>query len=528
MINAGGSPERATRVTRAESVGYGIVVTAIMMVVARGFGLAREIIATSRFGPSRGTDATYLALTAVTTVTTVFSLALPPAITRILYSDQNVARRHAATVRTLQVWLVALSGLTLLIIVFARPLGKLLIAGDDLLLSEGVTASLRFGSGIVLFQGLAVVLTSLANAEGHHTAAATSNIAFPCGTVAGIAIFGRRFGPDSILLGADAALLIQVVWLGSILYSRRATISPEAYVGASEIWKSVRALAWYSFPLLAGVSLLKLDSPLLLRAATRFQAGDAFVLAVTTMLVSAPITVTTSAVSRPTVPELVVAGGDEKRVYDTYSRAVAIACFLVCPASVIFMLDGTAIINLLFRHGHFGSASAATAATATAVWGGAAWFLALSLYYEDVLAARGFGRRTLALRAFYVPTLVAALWVGGTVDGLRGVVIGYVVANFARFVALGDMIRRALHISPRQQWAPLLGVLAAAATAASLCIAVDRCAVIERAPLRLASHLTVFIPAFFASCVAFRVGPAVTLRDRLARWYRTKIGRRAS
>ena len=57
-----------------EGVLRGILVTAVFLVVGRAFGLGRELIVASRFGPTSAVDAVYVALTFLTTITTVLGM----------------------------------------------------------------------------------------------------------------------------------------------------------------------------------------------------------------------------------------------------------------------------------------------------------------------------------------------------------------------------------------------------------------------------------------------------------------------
>jgi peptidoglycan biosynthesis protein MviN/MurJ (putative lipid II flippase) len=258
-------------------------------------------------------------------------------------------------------------------------------------------------------------------------------------------------------------------------------------------------------PLLAGVILLKLDAPVLMRVASRLRSGDTFVVALTMMLVSAPITIVNSAISQPTIPELVRLTVDPAPLRKTYLRALELGLLVVAPASVIFIVDAWQLVELLFRRGRFGSEAVGSAAAITAIWGGASWFLTSSLYCEDVLAACGEARRTLVVRAAYLPSLVAVVLLGEARWGLTGIIGGYVAVNFIRFLVLGELARRVSRTSFATQWGSVGRIAIAAAAAGVYCVLLDRLVGFHSDLARLAFHGVGVLLVFLVAASILRV-----------------------
>jgi putative peptidoglycan lipid II flippase len=383
--------ERSKLVGRAGIVGLGTLVSRVL-------GLAREVVLAALFTRDE-TDAFFVAFTIPNALRQLLaegalSSALVPVLSAKLAKDGDEPAR-AFVQRIRGVSLLALIVVTVLGMVFARPLTELFAAGyHDRPGEFERTASLtRAVFPYIFFMGTAAVGMACLNAKKEFAVAAFApgllNVAQILAAFLLVPVLVAR-GIDPVqslaigaLLGGAAQVVAQWPSLRRLGFLRQ----PILDLADPAVRETLRRIA----PMTLGIGVYYIDLTLSRRFLSELGAGAQSYFTWAMRLCDFPQGIFVMALSTAALPSLSVlaAKGETGEIAKTYAHGMRLAMFVAIPASVAFVVLGHPIVVALFQRGAFDATAARETARALAWQGGAIWTVSVVRQTVPVFYALG-------------------------------------------------------------------------------------------------------------------------------------------
>jgi putative peptidoglycan lipid II flippase len=394
--------ERTKLVGRAGIVGAGTLASRVL-------GLARDMVLAAVFTREE-TDAFFVAWTIPNALRQllgegVMSSAVVPVLSAKIANEGDEAAR-AFVQRLRGVSLVALATVTVLGMIFARPITELFAAGYRGVPGEferTVTLT-RELFPYLFFIGTAALGMACLHAMRRFVVAsfapALLNVAFLVAALALPALLARH-GMDrsqALVIGAVAGGVLQMVaqWpaLARLGFLRR----PIVALRDPAVRDVLRRIA----PMTLGVGVYYIDLTLSRRFLSELGTGAQSYFNWASRLCDFPQGIFVMALSTAALPSLALlaAKGDTKEVAKTYAHGMRLAMFVALPASVALVALGEPVVAALFQRGVFDAKAAHETARALAWQGGAIWTVSAVRQVIPVFYALGDTR---------TPVLVSAL-----------------------------------------------------------------------------------------------------------------------
>lgn len=346
------------RLSGALAVGVGIFLSRIA-------GLVRDRMLSHLLGRSVAGDAFRAALRIPNLLQNllgegVLSASFIPVYARLQAEGRHAeAQRVARAVGTLLA-LVA-SAITLLGVVFARPLIDLLVSGFH---ADARALTTRLVQ--IMFPGVALLVMSawclgVLNSHRRFFLSYVSPVLWNAALISALAIAARRLAghDDDIatwaawgtVIGAAAQLLLQLPTVALLLRSLR----PSLAVGDAGVRQTLRAFG----PVLLGRGSVQLSGFVDQWLASFLGVGVVTAISNAQTLYMLPVSLFGMAVSAAELPEMSSATGDDdaraQHLRERLRGALRRVVYLVVPSAVAFVMIGRAIVALIFQSGRFGA-----------------------------------------------------------------------------------------------------------------------------------------------------------------------------
>jgi putative peptidoglycan lipid II flippase len=383
--------ERSKLVGRAGIVGLGTLASRVL-------GLAREMVLAALFTRDE-TDAFFVAFTIPNALRQLLgegavSSALVPVLSAKLTTEGDEAGR-AFVQRARGASLLALATVTVLGMVFARPLTELFAAGyhDRPGEFERTVSLTRAVFPYIFFMGTAAVGMACLHAKQRFAVASFApgllNVAQIIAAFALVPVLlARGIDPvQALTIGALAGGAAQVVaqWpsLHRLGFLRRPIIDFTD--------PGVRDMLRRIGPMTFGFGVYYIDLTLSRRFLSELGTGAQSYFTWAMRLCEFPQGIFVMALSTAALPSLAVlaAKGELGEISKTFAHGMRLAMFVAIPASVVFVALGEPIVVALFQRGAFDAAAAAETARALAWQGGAIWTVAAVRQTVPVFYALG-------------------------------------------------------------------------------------------------------------------------------------------
>jgi putative peptidoglycan lipid II flippase len=384
---ASAAGERGRLVARAGVVGAGTLASRVL-------GLVRDVALAALFD-REATDAWWVAFTIPNALRSLLgegavTSAVVPVLSAKLEKDGDAAaRRFFSRIRGAS--LVALSLVTVLGIVFARPLTDLFAAGYHQRPGEfDRTVDLtRLVFPYIFFMGTAALGMAALNANRRFAVAAFAPALLNVALVAA-AFAAPWIAPvdpvRALAIGALVGGLLQVVaqWpaLARIGYAGvpRFALDPD-------VREALRRIA----PLTFGIGIYYIDLVLSRRFLSELGTGAQSYFSWAMRLCDFPQGIFVMALSTAALPSLsaLAARGDKGELARTWAHGMGLAMFVAVPASVLMIALGEPIVVAVFQRGAFDAAAAHETARALLWQGGAIWTVAAVRQTVPALYAMG-------------------------------------------------------------------------------------------------------------------------------------------
>lgn len=403
-----GEQERGRLLGRAALVGAGTL-------VSRMLGLARDVTLAAVFD-REATDAWWVAFTIPNALRSllgegaVASTVVPLLSHKLETEGEHAAQRFFARVRGAS--LVALIAVTILGMLFARPLTELFAAGYRSRPAEfeRTVALTRAVFPYIFFMGTAALGMAALNAKRRFGIAAFAPALLNVVLIACTLLLPSTFaahGIDPILVLAVGALgggaiqaLAQVPALRAIGYASK----PEFVFDAD-----VRRVLQRLLPLTFGIGVYYVDLVLSRRLLSGLGPGSQSYFSWAMRLCDFPQGIFVMALSTAALPSLsaLAAKGQRGELAKTWAHGMGIALFFAIPASVLFATLGEPIVVALFQRGAFDATSAHETSRALLWQGSAIWTVAAVRQTIPALYAMGDTRTPVIVSALDLMAFIA-------------------------------------------------------------------------------------------------------------------------
>ena len=352
--------------------------------VSRALGLLRDVTLAALFNRD-ATDAWWVAFTIPNFLRqllgegAVSSAVVPLLSEKLSREGDEAARRFFAHVRGASV--VALAAVTVLGVVFARPLTELFAGGyrDRPGELERTVTLTRVVFPYIAFMGTAALGMAALNAKRRFAVAAFApgllNVAM---LVAAFSLRAplRALGCDPVLalaVGALAGGFLQAVAQWPALRAIGFADAPRFAVN-DDVRRVLRRMA----PLTLGIGIYSIDLVLSRRFLSGLGVGAQSYFSMAMRLCDFPQGVFVMALSTAALPSLsgLAARGARGELAKTWAHGFGLATFVALPTSALLVTLSEPIVVAIFQHGVFDAHAAHETARAVFWQGGAIWTVA--------------------------------------------------------------------------------------------------------------------------------------------------------
>ncbi len=433
-----GRQERGKLVARAGVVGAGTLASRIL-------GLGRDMALAAIFDVD-ATDAWWIAFTIPNSLRSLLAegavaSAVVPVLSEKLATDgDEAAKRFFSRVRGAS--LVALLVVTVLGVLFARPLTDLFAAGYKLREGEFErTVDLtRAVFPYIFFMGTAALGMAALNANRRFAVAAFAPALLNVALIGAAAAAAFMHGPVQWLAyGALAGGVLQVVaqWpaLRRIGYGGWPSFTVDA---------DVRRVLARIAPLMFGTGIYYIDLVVCRRFLSDLGPGAQSYFSWAMRLCDFPQGIFVMALSTAALPSLstLAAKGANDELAKTWAHGMALAMFVAIPASMALVAMPDAVVSTLFQRGAFNAQSVHETARALVWQGGAIWTVAAVRQTVPAFYALGDTRTPVIVSALDLTALVVlALLLRGPM-GHVGISVAVAGSSLAQMLLLLVALRR--------------------------------------------------------------------------------------
>ncbi len=387
--SAEGAAERKKLAGRAGIIGAGTLASRVL-------GLGRDMALAAIFGRAE-TDAFFVAFTIPNALRQILgegaiSSAVVPVLSGKLATEGDEAGK-AFFARIRGASLLALTVVTILGVVFARPLTALFAGGYEGAQFERTVELTRWVFPYIFFMGTAALGMAALNAKRRFGVAAFApallNVAF---LIAAFALPGplAAAGIDRSLALAVGALVggaLQVVAQWPALRAIGFFGRPKLDFADPGVREALRRL----LPMTFGIGVYYVDLVISRRFLSELGEGPQSWFSWAMRLCDFPQGIFVMAISTAALPSLsaLAAKGAIDEVRKTWAHGMRLALFVAIPCSVALVALGEPLVALLFQRGHF-DARATTETARSLLWqGGAIWTVSAVRQLVPVFHAMG-------------------------------------------------------------------------------------------------------------------------------------------
>jgi putative peptidoglycan lipid II flippase len=418
--------------------------------LSRILGLIREVVAASFFGVSGAMSAFTIAFQVPNLMRSLFADsalqgAFVPVFTELLEKGEKKEAFRVASSLFLLIS-VALGAVTLLFIIFARPIMAVFAPGfhDNPALQDLTVNLSRLMFPIVLLLALSGVVVGMLNSFEHFSVPAIAPVAWNLviiGALIGLTpvlhtdIYAYAYG---VLGGTVVQFLLPLPWLRG--RGGRFTFHLD--------WKNphVRRVLKLMLPVTIGLGLINLS--LLINSLFGTLVSDQAPAAIDKafriyQLPQGLFSISIATVLFPTLSRFAARGATDD-LRRTMANGVRQIALLLIPSAVLMGVLAEPITRLVYQRGHFGTGATDLVAEALVWWSISLPFQGISLLFTRTFfslqkpwATTALFGLNMALNAAIAAALYSPL-------GVKGIVLGTVVGTTAMCISQGWMLRRDL------------------------------------------------------------------------------------
>lgn len=447
-----GERERQKLVLRAGIVGAGTLFSRVL-------GLGRDMALAAIFRREE-TDAFFVAFTIPNALRQLLgegaiSSAVVPVLSKKLAEDDDDVSAKAFFSRVRGVSLFALVVVTLLGMIFARPISDVFAGGYHGAELERTVQLTRIVFPYLFFMGTAALGMAALNAKRKFAVAAFApallNVAFIGAAFLLPGPFERMGIDRSLAIGVGALIggALQVIAQWPALRKIGFASAPKIDFKDPAVREVLRRIA----PMTFGIGVYYVDLVLSRRFLSELGPGAQSYFTWAMRLCDFPQGIFVMALSTAALPSLseFAARGELDELGKTFAHGLKLALFVAIPASVAFALLAEPLVITLFERGRFDAVSAHETAAALLWQGGAIWTVAVVRQVVPVFYALGDTRTPVWVSAIDLLAFIALALLLRVHMGHIGISIAVAGSSFVQMSLLVIMLRRKLDTMPGRE-----------------------------------------------------------------------------
>lgn len=252
--------------------------------------------------------------------------------------------------------LIALAAITLILLIFAPFMIKLLAPGFSSEQHLSAVIMFRIATFSVVFLGLSSVTSALLYSQFKFFAPKSLRIFLGVGVITAVILLQELLGQFSaafgLVFGAFAGFLFQFIAVQHTQFK----ISHFELPSVQE--KYFKRLFALSLPVVFTSIFYYINKSVTTIIASTLEAGSISILAFAFIIANVPLTFFSESISASTFPYLVSNSARKGVVNKIFTRTVQLVLFAIVPFSVFFLIFSNEIIMLVFQRGAFTISSA--------------------------------------------------------------------------------------------------------------------------------------------------------------------------
>ena len=440
-----GERERQKLVGRAGVVGAGTLFSRVL-------GLGRDMALAAIFRREE-TDAFFVAFTIPNALRQLLgegaiASAVVPVLSQKLAADDGDESAKAFFSRVRGVSLLSLTVVTVLGILFARPITNLFAGGYHGAELERTVQLTRIVFPYLFFMGTAALGMAALNAKRKFAVAAFApgllNVAFIAAAFLLPGPFERMGIDRSVAIGVGALVggMLQVIAQWPALRKIGFASRPKIDLNDKAVREVLRRIA----PMTFGIGVYYVDLVLSRRFLSELGTGAQSYFTWAMRLCDFPQGIFVMALSTAALPSLseFAARGNMEDLGKTFAHGLKLALFVAIPASVALAFLAEPLIVTLFQRGQFDAVASHETARALIWQGSAIWTVAVVRQVVPVFYALGDTRTPVIVSAFDLLAFIAlAVFLRGPL-GHVGISVAVAGSSFVQMALLVVMLQRRL------------------------------------------------------------------------------------
>jgi putative peptidoglycan lipid II flippase len=370
-----------TRLLHKQSVAQAAVLIAVVTLLSKFVGFAREVVIAQQFGVTGQTDAFLVGMMVPSLVLGLFAGGLSTLIVPwyLGHKQEDPERARVLVDQVTLVWSVVFALACVGIWIFAPQLVHLFAHGFEgarYALAVQVTRLLVPMGFMLILTGL---FTGLLQAEGSFLIALIWSFLGNAAVVASLLLFSSRLGIHAWTVGQTLLAVISFVPLVVLLASKRYGFFRRFDVRHMD-WPTILQFAALLLPLVIAGGVGSLNVMVDRWVASSLPEGAIAALNFSNRIWTIPITLLAAPIATATFPTfsaMAVDGSALHAMDDKVRRTVAFLAYIVIPSSVGIVILAAPITRLLFQRGAFD-------ATATVITASCVQMYAIGLVFQAV------------------------------------------------------------------------------------------------------------------------------------------------
>jgi len=406
---------------------------AVINILARLIGFAREMVIGNQYGTSRVADAIATAYTIPNFLYLVIGGGLTTAFISVYHSTS--ADKALFIRKSFTTVLAFISVITVLAFVFAEPFLRIVFFKLSNAEIAAVYPLFLWMMPSTIFLVLSTWMSGLLNLHDRFHLSSVAILVYNAAFLVIGAVLTYSIGPISYGVGAFVSAVLMVVFLYvGIKRSNLSSLKPS--FGMTDDIKRVWVIA---LPILLGGASLQFYAIIQRVAATGLSEGAISAINYASKLSGFPQAVMMTAVTTVIYPMLSrkEGEGDTETIRSLYKKGMLYLAALIVPATIIAYFFADPIVRLVFGHGEFGGKSIAITVPIFKAFSLSMFFLAANTYVTRFYYAKGNSIAPVIFSLISVLGINIAV-IYAFVDSLGAVAIAYgtVISSAANFIML--------------------------------------------------------------------------------------------
>lgn len=476
-----------------------------LTVLAKPFGVFKEIYVAYQFGTGKELDAFYIAFTIPTFIVLLLSGSIRSSFIPVYLDHKTKNGDKDANIlfnTVLNLYVIVLLAAAVGIFFFRDVLIKLAGPGFDLETQQISANLLLILCSIVLFDGVNNLLSSELNAHKRFIATTVLPVFIPASMIAFL-YFGRSYGIYSLALGNITGLVI--VGVGLTLVIRHAGVKYRMEIelyhpGLGRIFKLM-------LPLLIGSMLAVANTVVDRVMASTLPVGSVSSLGYADRIIKIFQSVIIMAISTASLPYFSeqVSAGEIEELKKTIILIIRFLAFLFIPITLGLLVLSKPLVSLLFERGEFGPDSALLTYQALVFYSLGLFFMALIFVFSRVFHA--IQQTKVNMYAAFLSVslniccnLILMRYMGAPGIALSTSIVNFIVTSFLLYMLFVKLGKFAILETGKA----LLHILAPAILMSGACIAIIRFLKAKLA-LEVGASIAVGFASYILLCSLFKV-----------------------